>query len=141
MAETNGEYVRKNNIKLKSKISNKQIPDAQFALCIDTRSESMRRHIENVGNYETFGYAGFFGIAMDYKNENDGLVRKSCPPILGSAYIVSEIPQKSKTEQAEKFAKKIQMKNFNEYFFRRLKNMLPSAFGYVEGSGIFYGFR
>lgn len=100
----------------------------------------MRRHIENVGNYETFGYAGFFGIAMDYKNENDGLVRKSCPPILGSAYIVSEIPQKSKTEQAEKFAKKIQMKNFNEYFFRRLKNMLPSAFGYVEGSGIFYGF-
>ncbi|CAM3407381.1 hypothetical protein AEQU2_01836 [Aequorivita lipolytica] len=129
-----------NKNELKSKTSQPQIPDAQFALCIDTRSEMMRRHIENAGNYETFGYAGFFGIAMDYKNENDGIVRKSCPPILGSAYVVSETPQENKTDKAEKFAKKIQLKNFSEYFLRRLKNMLPSAFGYVEGSGIFYGF-
>ncbi len=132
--------LEKNNIALNSKAKKTQIPDAQFALCIDTRSELMRRHIENAGNYETFGYAGFFGIAMDYKNENDSIVRKSCPPILGSAYIVSEIPQKDKSAKAEKFAKRNTLKNFSEYFLRRMKNMLPSAFGYVEGSGIFYGF-
>ncbi|WP_366519389.1 putative inorganic carbon transporter subunit DabA [uncultured Dokdonia sp.] len=28
---------------------------------------------------------------------------------------------------------------FWNYFLKRMKNMLPSAFGYVEGSGIFYG--
>ncbi|SRX73725.1 DUF2309 domain-containing protein [Aequorivita antarctica] len=132
--------LEENNIALNSKVRKIQIPDAQFVLCIDTRSELMRRHIENVGHYETFGYAGFFGIAMDYKNENDSIVRKSCPPIVGSAYIVSEIPQKDKSEKAEKFAKRNTLKNFSEYFLRRMKNMLPSAFGYVEGSGVFYGF-
>lgn len=127
------------SIEINSNPTKTDVPDVQFALCIDTRSELMRRHIENAGNYETFGYAGFFGIAMDYKSENDGIVRKSCPPILGSAYLVSETPQENKTEKAVKFAKQNQTKNFTEYFLRRLKNMLPSAFGYVEGSGLFYG--
>ena len=132
--------LEKNNVSLNSSHKKVQIPDAQFALCIDTRSELMRRHIEKVGNYETFGYAGFFGIAMDYKNENDSIVRKSCPPIVGSAYIVSEVPQKNKLEKAAKYVNHNNIKNFSEYFLRRMKNMLPSAFGYVEGSGIFYGF-
>lgn len=125
-----------NDIKLNNNIPN---PDAQFALCIDTRSELMRRHIENVGNYETFGYAGFFGIAMDYKNETDGVIRKSCPPIVGSAYQVSEVPQKNKESLAKKFEKRNKNKIFSAYFLKRMKNMLPSAFGYVEGSGLFYG--
>ncbi|SRX56142.1 DUF2309 domain-containing protein [Aequorivita sp. CIP111184] len=129
-----------NKTELNKNVSTSEIPDAQFALCIDTRSELMRRHIENSGNYETFGYAGFFGIAMDYKNENDGVIRKSCPPIVGSAYQVSEIPQKTKIASAKKFTQRNQKKIFSEYFLKRMKNMLPSAFGYVEGSGLFYGF-
>lgn len=56
-----------------------QVPDAQLVFCIDTRSELIRRHIENKGHYETFGYAGFFGIAMDYEDLKEGLTRKSCP--------------------------------------------------------------
>ena len=125
---------------LKDETLNEKIPEAQFALCIDTRSELMRRHIEKAGNYETFGYAGFFGIAMDYKNEKDGIVRKACPPIVGSAYLVTEIPQENKTDKAKDFSRKIKIKNFSDYFLKRMKNMLPSAFGYVEGSGLFYGF-
>lgn len=115
------------------------IPEAQLVFCIDTRSELIRRNIESKGNYETFGYAGFFGIAMDYKNIEDGLPRKSCPPIVPSAYLVSEITQKSKEQEAQLFEKRIERKDFTNYFLTRLKNMLPSAFGYVEGSGFFYG--
>jgi uncharacterized protein YbcC (UPF0753/DUF2309 family) len=118
---------------------NEDTPEAQFVLCIDTRSEQMRRHIEKSGPYETFGYAGFFGIAMDYKNQADGVIRKSCPPIVESAYLVSETANDEKLAQVSHFEKNIAIENFKQYFLRRMKNMLPSTFGYVEGSGIFYG--
>ncbi len=114
-------------------------PEAQMVFCIDTRSELIRRHVESKGNYETFGYAGFFGIAMDYENLNDGLTRKSCPPIVSSAYTVSEMPQATKAKEKLAYERKNEIELFAEYFLKRMKNMLPSAFGFVEGSGFYYG--
>lgn len=116
-----------------------KMPDAQMVFCIDTRSELIRRNVESKGNYETFGYAGFFGIAMDYENLEDGLSRKSCPPIVPSAYQVSEIAQENKEHHIAHYQKRIERMKFTNYFLKRMKNMLPSAFGYVEGSGVFYG--
>ena len=117
----------------------KEVPDAQMVFCIDTRSELIRRHIEQKGHYETFGYAGFFGIAMDYESLHDGLTRKSCPPILNSAYHVTETSQQNKHTQVTSLKQKSATLKFKDYFLKRLKNMLPSAFGYVEGSGVLYG--
>jgi hypothetical protein len=113
--------------------------EAQLVFCIDTRSEPIRRHVESKGNYETFGYAGFFGIAMDYENPDNGLIRKSCPPIVSSAYMISEIPQRNHAKSVSIHEKKNEIFRFSAYFLKRMKNMLPSAFGYVEGSGFFYG--
>ncbi|MEO8234210.1 MAG: DUF2309 domain-containing protein [Flavobacterium sp.] len=123
-----------------TKSETEKVPDAQMVFCIDTRSELIRRNVESKGNYETFGYAGFFGIAMDYQNLEDGISRKSCPPIVSSAYQVSEIAQENKEHLLDRFQKRNERKKFNQYFLTRMKNMLPSAFGYVEGSGVFYGF-
>jgi len=118
---------------------NDKTPDAQFVFCIDSRSELIRRHVESKGNYETFGYAGFFGIAMDYRTITEDLNIKSCPPILNSAYKVAEVPKNKGNEKFQQFELKEDKKAFKNYFLRRMKNMLPSAFGYVEGSGFFYG--
>ncbi|MGB3152491.1 MAG: putative inorganic carbon transporter subunit DabA, partial [Maribacter sp.] len=95
--------------------------------------------VESSGNYETYGYAGFFGIAMDYQSLNDGIIRKACPPIVSSAYTVSEIARTTKKEDLVAYEKKVEISQFVDYFLKRMKNMLPSAFGYVEGSGLFYG--
>jgi uncharacterized protein YbcC (UPF0753/DUF2309 family) len=114
-------------------------PDAQLVFCIDTRSELLRRHIEAHGNYETFGFAGFFGIAADYQDLSTGMIRKSCPPIVGSAYTISEKATEGKATEMTSFKKTAEDLKFKNYFFKRLKNMLPSAFGYVEGSGLIYG--
>jgi len=116
-----------------------EVPDAQMVFCIDTRSELIRRHVEASANYETFGYAGFFGIAMDYQNLDYGIIRKSCPPIVSSAYTVSESAKENKEEELLTYQKRNSIRQFTEYFLKRMKNMLPSAFGYVEGSGFFYG--
>lgn len=114
-------------------------PDAQLVFCIDTRSELIRRHLESKGAYETFGYAGFFGIAMDYINPDDGLVRKSCPPIVGSAYSVKEAARPDYEKRLSTYQNTKKQGQFFQYFLNRMKNMLPSAFGYVEGTGVFYG--
>jgi hypothetical protein len=127
------------NESIKTPSTENNIPDAQLVFCIDTRSELIRRHVESKGNYETFGYAGFFGIAMDYKSLDDGITRKSCPPIVGSAYVVSEVSQENKKAQFDAYNKKNNVSSFKKYFLKRMKNMIPSAFGYVEGSGLFYG--
>ncbi len=129
----------KKEAKATKSLSEHDVPEAQMVFCIDTRSELIRRHIESKGHYETFGYAGFFGIAMDYENQNDGITRKSCPPIVSSAYKVSETAQLHKEKIFLTFDKKNEIFKFGEYFLKRMKNMLPSAFGYVEGSGFYYG--
>ncbi|MBC7418912.1 MAG: DUF2309 domain-containing protein [Pedobacter sp.] len=119
--------------------TNDVLPEAQLVFCIDTRSELLRRHIEMQGNYETFGFAGFFGIAMDYTNPSNGLTKKSCPPIVNSAYKVEEQALLNSTERMVRYLKNEETKKFGNYFLTRMKNMLPSAFGFVEASGVFYG--
>ncbi|MFD2865547.1 DUF2309 domain-containing protein [Mucilaginibacter antarcticus] len=118
---------------------NKNSALAQLVFCIDTRSELIRRHVEAKGDYETFGYAGFFGIATDYQDPVSGLVRKSCPPILESAYIISETADTGKTKEFARYKKQKEDAKLLNSLLNRLKNMLPSAFGYVEGAGLFYG--
>jgi uncharacterized protein YbcC (UPF0753/DUF2309 family) len=49
------------------------------------------------------------------------------------------MPQTDKKEKFLAYEKKNEVFKFGEYFLKRMKNMLPSAFGYVEGSGVCYG--
>ena len=116
-----------------------QIPDAQFVFCIDTRSERIRRAVEDAGNYETHGYAGFFGIAMDYKHSDKGISHKSCPPIVDSVFEATEEMHPERITQAGKFSLYGNLKNALNDFMFALKNNVPASFGYVESSGFFYG--
>lgn len=53
---------------------------AQFLFCIDDREESIRRHLEELDpGHETFGVAGFFGLAMAYRSLDDAREAAFCP--------------------------------------------------------------
>jgi hypothetical protein len=55
---------------------------AQMVFCIDVRSEPFRRQIEAVGNYETLGFAGFFGLAIRVHEINQPKSKDCCPVLL-----------------------------------------------------------
>lgn len=55
-------------------------PLFQMIACIDEREESIRRHLEEVEpRCETFGMAGFFGVAMYYRGVAEAQFRPLCP--------------------------------------------------------------
>ncbi|MFH5885599.1 DUF2309 domain-containing protein [Halalkalibaculum sp. DA3122] len=116
-----------------------QSPDAQLVFCIDTRSERIRRAVEQAGPYQTFGYAGFFGIPMDYKHPEKNITNKSCPPILESAFVATETTTTESKEKLERFNFYNNLKKTLQRFRFTLKNNVPASFGYVESAGLFYG--
>ncbi|MBY0378453.1 MAG: DUF2309 domain-containing protein [Gammaproteobacteria bacterium] len=68
------------------------IPQAQIVFCIDTRSEPFRKALESVGDYQTFGFAGFFGLPVTIKNAITGESYPSCPVLLSPKHVVTESP-------------------------------------------------
>ena len=68
-------------------------PSAQFVFCIDEREESLRRALEELDpRCETFGAAGFFGMAIDYQGVDDAHPAAYCPVVVTPAHEVHEAP-------------------------------------------------
>ena len=66
-------------------------PFAQALFCIDTRSERLRRHLENMGDYRTFGIAGFFGVPVSFMELGKGNEVHLCPVLLTPKNLVMEM--------------------------------------------------
>lgn len=64
---------------------------AQLVFCIDVRSEPFRRALESVGHYETYGFAGFFGIPVDIHHEAAQENHACCPVLLKPRHRVREV--------------------------------------------------
>jgi uncharacterized protein YbcC (UPF0753/DUF2309 family) len=112
-------------------------PDAQLVFCIDTRSEIIRRHIEAVGDYETHGYAGFFGIPMEYQGYAADVSVDACPPILDPKHRITEVPTDRET-QAE-HDRWVGIREAADEVVEKLKANATTAYGYVETTGSGYG--
>jgi uncharacterized protein YbcC (UPF0753/DUF2309 family) len=114
-------------------------PDAQWVFCIDVRSEIIRRHLENAGNHETHGYAGFFGIPMQHERYGDGTRVKSCPPILDPRHRIADRPAPEQEGEAERYDAWSDLTGAFRKLLKTLKDNVAAAFGFVEGSGGFFG--
>ncbi|PSQ75107.1 MAG: DUF2309 domain-containing protein [Bacteroidetes bacterium QH_9_64_21] len=114
-------------------------PDAQLVFCIDTRSEVIRRHVEQQGNYETHGYAGFFGVPMQHQPYGSEERVKSCPPIVDPKHRVVERRTPAHQEQADRYDWWANLAQTGRKLVKALKENVAAAFGFVEGSGGFFG--
>lgn len=106
-------------------------PNAQLVFCIDVRSEPLRSTLEEIGNYETFGFAGFFGIPVSIKNEVTGEKYASCPVLLKPQCLVTESPNCSHKEHI-----KYNLTNNFKLLYQSLKYNFTTAFALVETLGI-----
>ncbi|WP_062305523.1 putative inorganic carbon transporter subunit DabA [Alicyclobacillus sendaiensis] len=64
--------------------------DAQLLFCIDVRSERLRRHLEALGPYTTYGCAGFFNLAVRTQPLDSAYAHPSCPAIVSPVACVQE---------------------------------------------------
>ena len=67
-------------------------PDVQAAFCIDARSEGLQRHLQACGPYDTFGFAGFFGVPVRWRPLGSTESQSRCPVLLKPAHDVAEQP-------------------------------------------------
>jgi len=102
----------------------------QVAFCIDVRSEPMRRALEAQSTaIQTIGFAGFFGLPLEYASLSGNYVRPQLPGLLKPAITASQ-------QQVSGQARKDQQALENGLHHHRASAAPPSTFGLVEALGI-----
>lgn len=114
-------------------------PAAQMVFCIDVRSEPFRRHLESLGAYETFGFAGFFGIPVQFTpfGASDGVA--SCPVLLQPKHSVTEIPRSDHDHQAHRHLQGLSFSKRCKILLSSLKQNIAAPFAFVETTGGLFG--
>ncbi|GAB2536367.1 DUF2309 domain-containing protein [Spirosoma aerophilum] len=113
-------------------------PDAQLVFCIDVRSEPFRRALEATGDYQTLGFAGFFGVPVQITDTVTGETHASCPVLLSPKYTVHESPCCSPAEQENDRRAYGRQTKFKQ-LYQSLKYSFTTPFALVESLGLASG--
>jgi len=113
-------------------------PLAQAAFCIDVRSEPFRRHFEAAGAFETFGYAGFFGIPIDHRGFDAEESFPLCPVLLAPSNALLELPRPGQERALHSYATGSRWKQLGGHLFHDLKHNPITAFLLVDVVGPFF---
>ncbi|MGD8547243.1 MAG: DUF2309 domain-containing protein [Thiohalophilus sp.] len=113
-------------------------PSVQAAFCIDVRSEVFRRSLETVApTVQTIGFAGFFGIFIEYLPLGASKARSHVPVIFNPANRVCE-RIKGDDETNEKVLGKRRQRLGLAKAWKGFKLSASSCFSFVEAAGLMY---
>ncbi len=108
-------------------------PFAQALFCIDVRSEPIRRQLETVGEYQTFGIAGFFGVPISYIGLGKGSESHLCPVVVTPKNLVLEVPTGAMGIESDFYSTA-------GHVLHELKSSVLSPYFTVEAVGLLFGF-
>ncbi len=107
--------------------------EVQALFCIDVRSERFRRNLEKVGNYKTFGIAGFFGVPIAFVELRKSHEEYLCPVLIKPRNVVIEIDKERKIEEGD-------YKHLFKEILHDLKENVFTPYITVEAIGFLFGF-
>jgi uncharacterized protein YbcC (UPF0753/DUF2309 family) len=113
-------------------------PKAQFVFCIDVRSEPFRRAIESVGDYETFGFAGFFGLPLCVESDRSEKYA-SCPVLLKPKHTVKESIKCNAIADFKKIVSGKEKVKLSKKIYQSLKYNFTTPFLLAEFLGFWSG--
>ncbi len=111
--------------------------EATAIFCLDVRSEVIRRKIEEVGNYNTFGAGGFLGIPISFIEFDKAHKLQLAPAIVKPQNIVLEIP----VEEHEEYNKANMVNKTTKKVLNDLKNNPYTPYILVEAIGWIFGIK
>jgi uncharacterized protein YbcC (UPF0753/DUF2309 family) len=112
-------------------------PLSATVFCLDVRSEIMRRNVEAMGPYATYGAGGFLGIPIQFVEFDKAHHLNLAPAIVKPGNIVFEIPVEEHEEyNAKKLTQKTQKKVLTD-----LKNNPYTPYILVESIGWLFGIK
>jgi len=116
-------------------------PHAQLVFCIDVRSEPFRRHVEAQGPYETYGYAGFFGVPISFQGFDSETHAPLCPVILAPKFAVKEVPRPGNQESLQAYSTGSRWSQLGQHLFHDLKRNPAGSFMLIDVLGLFFSVR
>ena len=129
-------YLESVKQKFSTKKANKNIQatvaraSAQIVLCIDVRSEILRRHVGEIcPDIQTYGFAGFFGLPIQITDSN-GNDQPQCPVLLQPYVAV-------KRDTTSLSVRNVSIKQL----LQNISRSAHSCFTYVETIGFFSFFQ
>lgn len=112
---------------------------AQLIFCIDVRSEPFRRAIESLGQYETLGFAGFFGLPVSFHEFDNNSNKACCPVLLKPKYAIQEMPDAANKEDFDRYQRGRSWMHQCKSMYTQLKHNVSTPFALVESLGLWCG--
>ena len=112
-------------------IAEENEPVLQAAFCIDVRSEVMRRHLEaRHPAIQTRGFAGFFGLPLEYKQAGTDYARPQLPGLLAPGLTVQAYTDDQASARTRAKAR-----------WSAVSDAPPAMFSLVEATGPLYALK
>lgn len=114
----------------------------QAVFCIDVRSEVLRRALERVTDKaQTLGFAGFFGLAIDYLPLGAESGRAQCPVLLAPGFTVQEGVSGADAATLQALAAQRTLAARMAALWKGFRASAVSCFSFVEAFGPLFAFK
>lgn len=120
--------------------SKSERPAVQAVFCIDVRSEILRRSLEAASpKIKTIGFAGFFGLPIEYIPFGQHHGQAQCPVLLKPAFKVRGAPDQCHGKDRSREYMRLRLSKRLSYAWNSFKTSAISCFSFVEAAGLASG--